>query len=402
MTFSALKETLRTGTWVSRPRVRLWACALLIGFAAALAYLFATANGPNDFLGRPLGADFSDVYAAGKLAGVGVPQDAYDFVRHYEAEKAIFGLQTPFYGWHYPPFFLTVAKALAHLPYLSALLCWQGLTFALYLGSLFLLTRTVGLDRDRLWLLLAIAFPAVFVNLTHGQNGFLTAALFGAALAMLDTRPALAGILFGLLIYKPQFAMFVPVVLIAGRRWKSLTTACAAVAALILLTTVVFGMEIWTAFLASTRFRRQIVLEQGGAGFEKIQSAFAFVRHIGGSVEAAYAVQAAFSLWVLFTLVRLWRSGADFATKAIGLVLASLLATPYVMDYDLVALAPAILLATAHLGGRRQAPYAITMMAVLWGCPIVTRSVASATYFPFGFVCMAIVYAQNLGSTRQG
>ena len=38
-------------------------------------------------------------------------------------------------------------------------------------------------ERDPLWLLLALAFPAVIVNLGQGHNGFLTAALFGAALA---------------------------------------------------------------------------------------------------------------------------------------------------------------------------------------------------------------------------
>ena len=33
-----------------------------------------------------------------------------------------------------------------------------------------------------MWLLLAAAYPAVFVNLGHGHNGFLTAALMGRAL----------------------------------------------------------------------------------------------------------------------------------------------------------------------------------------------------------------------------
>ena len=47
-------------------------------------------------------------------------------------------------------------------------------------------------------LLLALAFPAVFVNLGHGHNGFLTAALIGFALLWLDRRPVVAGILFGL------------------------------------------------------------------------------------------------------------------------------------------------------------------------------------------------------------
>lgn len=54
------------------------------------------------------------------------------------------------------------------------------------------------------WLLLAVAFPAVLINIRHGQNGFLTAALLGGALAVLERRPLLAGILFGLLAYKPR------------------------------------------------------------------------------------------------------------------------------------------------------------------------------------------------------
>ena len=44
-------------------------------------------------------------------------------------------------------------------------------------------------------LLLALAYPAVLINIGHGQNGFLTAALLGGALIILDRRPILAGIL---------------------------------------------------------------------------------------------------------------------------------------------------------------------------------------------------------------
>ena len=45
----------------------------------------------------------------------------------------------------------------------------------------------------------------MFVNIGHGHNGFLTAALIGSALVVLDRRPVLAGVLFGLIAYKPQF-----------------------------------------------------------------------------------------------------------------------------------------------------------------------------------------------------
>jgi 4-amino-4-deoxy-L-arabinose transferase-like glycosyltransferase len=116
--------------------MRLVAFGLLIAFAAALAWLAGTASDLNDAWGRPLGTDFSNVYAAGTLVLDGQPQAPFDPALQYAREQAIFGAQTPFYGWHYPPFFLVVAAALALMPYKLALLAWQASTLALYLLAL--------------------------------------------------------------------------------------------------------------------------------------------------------------------------------------------------------------------------------------------------------------------------
>src|SRR5258706_16321345 len=70
-------------------------------------------------------------------------------------------------------------------------------------------------------LLLALAAPAVFVNAVRGQNGTWTAALCGGGLSLLERRPLLAGGLLGLLIYKPQLGLLIPVALLAGRHWRA-------------------------------------------------------------------------------------------------------------------------------------------------------------------------------------
>ena len=80
-------------------------------------------------------------------------------------------------------------------------------------------------------LLLALATPAVFVNAVGGQNGTWTAALFGGGLGLLDRRPIIAGSLLGLLIYKPQLGILIPIALLAGRRWQALAAAAATGAA---------------------------------------------------------------------------------------------------------------------------------------------------------------------------
>src|SRR6185503_11441314 len=147
-----------------------------------------TADGIVDYAGRPLGTDFMNVYAAGKLADVGHAADAYDFTLHHAAQKIVAGRpDVPYFSWHYPPPFLMLAAALATMPYLLALLVYQAATLAAYLRVVRQIAGT-----SQAWLP-ALAFPAVFINLTHGHNGFITAALLGGALLLLERRPLLAG-----------------------------------------------------------------------------------------------------------------------------------------------------------------------------------------------------------------
>ncbi|MEJ1969327.1 MAG: glycosyltransferase family 87 protein [Rhizomicrobium sp.] len=379
---STLLTLLREAPFLNRGRVRLWAIAMLIGFAAGLGTLIATAHGGIDYAGRPLGTDFSNVYVAGLSALHGRAADPFDPLTQMHAERALFGTATPFYGWHYPPYFLLIAAPLAALPYLAALALWQGTTLLLYLGAMWLLLHhgpAPALARDLLWPLLALGFTAVFVNLTHGHNGFLTTALLAAGLALLDRRPVAAGILFGLLAYKPQFAVMIPLVLVATARWRTLAAAAATVAALTVLVTMLFGPAIWPAFLASSHFTRVVVLEQGATGFNKIQSVFAWVRLWGGPVPLAYAVQGAVALAVAGALVLLWRSDASPARKGAALCLAAILATPYSLDYDLMILAPAIALLVADGVATGFRPYEKILLTALWLMPIAVRQIAGTT-----------------------
>jgi hypothetical protein len=387
------RTLLRSGGWLTRERARLWGLAVLAASAIGFLYLVATSDGLNDAFGRPLGTDFSNVYAAGTLVLDGKPAAAFDWPAHYAREQAVFGAATPFYGWHYPPFFLFVAGLLALLPYTFALAIWQAVTFALYLVTVrAILTTSSGAARDdRLWLVLAIAFPAVFVNIAHGHNGFLNAALLGGALLMLDSRPALAGVLFGLIAYKPQFGLLIPLVLIATGRWRAFVAAGLTVAALTLLTLIAFGPEVWRAFFASTHLTRIEVLEAGGTGWHKIQSVFSMARMWGGGVPLAYAMQGTVTIALAAALIWLWRSGAAFALKAAALPIAAILATPYSLDYDFVVLAPALCFLVADGQARGFGEYEKSALALLWFMPLIARTVAEWTLIPLGVPAMALV-----------
>jgi len=390
------RDMLRSGAWLTRERTRLAAAALLVASVAGLLYLAVTANGLIDLQGRPLGTDFSNVYAAGTYVLDGEPEAPFDPVRQHAREQRIFGEATPFYGWHYPPFFLFVAAALALMPYGVALAVWQAVTLCLYLLTIRAILspspRAAGRGDDWLWLLVALAFPAVLINIGHGQNGFLTAALLGAALVQLDRRPLLAGMLFGLLAYKPQFGLMIPLALAASGRWRSFTAAAAAVALLALATTVAFGPHVWQAFLDSTRFTRLVVLEQGNTGWYKIQSIFAWARMWGGSIPLAYALQGVVTVALGGALIWLWRGSARYPLKAAALCLAAILATPYSFDYDMMALTPAIAFVAADGFARGFGPWEKTALAALWLAPLVARSVAHITLIPIGVSAMLAVF----------
>src|SRR6185312_14697841 len=124
---------------------------------------------------------------------------------------------------------------------------------------------------QRLGVMPILAFPAVLTNVGHGQNGFLSAALFGAGALWLERRPILAGLALGALAYKPHLGLMIPFALAIAGRWKT------------------FAAAAWAAFLADSGLARA-ALEQGLVGDAKMQSAFAAVRLLGGPLALAYGL----------------------------------------------------------------------------------------------------------------
>src|SRR5258705_406111 len=104
------------------------------------------------------------------------------------------------------------------MPYMLALAVWQISTFALYLSVIGVIVRRIrGVVIGPIWLPIAAGFPAVFINLGHGQNGLLTAGLFCAAPPPLPPRPPGLGRFFFGLAPKPPPAPGVPLPLLPAR-----------------------------------------------------------------------------------------------------------------------------------------------------------------------------------------
>lgn len=164
------------------------------------------------------------------------------------------------------------------------------------------------------------------------------------------------------------------------------------VAALTLGTVAIVGPDIWTAFAASTELSRKMLLQDGDAGFEKLQSIFATVRMWGGSVSLAYAIQGVLSAAVIGSVAQVWRRSRDDHVKAATLSVATALASPHVLDYDLMILGPAIAFMAVVIAKHGARRYEITVLAAVWLVPLVTRGISGATGIPLALIAMIVLY----------
>ena len=360
---------------------------LVFEYVLGFGIWYALADGLKDLSGTPIGADFINVYAAGLMVWRGQAALVYDWPAHRQVEQAAAHYASPYFGWHYPPLFLFVAGLVALLPYLWALALYMVAGFAGY----WMVVRHIALrSKESFWALLA--FPGIFINIGNGQNGFITTALFGGGLLVLEKNPWLAGALFGLLSYKPQFFVVIPFILLIGGYGRACIASVISATACMGVSWAVFGSVTWQAFFASTKLTQHIVLEQGTTGWEKIQSVFSVVRMAGGGITAAYVAQGIVAVAALACAAFVWQQKTTLANRAGVLCGAMLLTTPYLMDYDLVVLAvPLAWLAQQGLdkGFRR---YEKLLLSLLWLWPLLARSVAK-----FGLPLTPLLLAAMMG-----
>jgi arabinofuranan 3-O-arabinosyltransferase len=334
----------------------LCAFGVAVMYAVYLGAMFLVRLWLIDKHGHIVANDFIDVWAAGHMAWNSHAAQVYDWQSHRAAEIAIAG--APFdgyYGWHYPPTFLFVAMALACVPYVAAFFVALLATLPLYL-----LVTARAAQTKQAWLF-SLAFPSVLMDVWVGQNGFLTAALIGGVLLLLEEQPILSGVCLGLLTYKPQFGILFPFVLLASGYWRVCLAAAITATCMIGASWLAFGSETWIAFFHSIPHTTQMILGGGHAGWNKLQTVYGCTRWIGASDGAAWSAQIAVTLLMLLGLVAMWRSGLPFALKAAALCVATLLATPYAYIYDLPVLALAIAFLYRH---RAFNSYEISVSAV--------------------------------------
>jgi len=363
--------------WLTADRAGAWLRVLAV-MTAGLAILWIGLS-PNgvDPAGNPLGTDFIAFWTAARLTLETGAASAYDGVLHGAAQQAAFpGADVGYTPFPYPPIFLLFCLPLGLLPYFPALAVWMGVTGLGY-------WRVV-----RAWAagafpstLAALAFPAVVMNLGHGQTAFLTTALFGAGALALPRRPFIAGLILGLLTFKPHLGILIPVALLAARQWRAILGAATSTLTLAAATLLAFGAPAWAAFLQqSVLMARMLQTDMLHPG--KVQSTFGALRLWDAPLTLAYAGQATVSLAAMVVVAVLaYRRPQSLAVGPV-LIAGTLIATPYILDYDLtlMAIPMAWVLSQAVRTGFHRWEKGVLLAAYV--LPLVSRMLAMKFFIP--------------------
>jgi alpha-1,2-mannosyltransferase len=381
---------LREAAWLHAKRARTWCSILAVMTVLSVLVLLATSHGNADMSGKPIGTDFISFWTASRFALDGHPDAVYQPVLHQAAEYAMFPRLAPGYAaFFYPPTFLLLCLPLAFLPYLPALAVWLVAGLAVLVA---------GLRRilPQHWAILPmLAFPAVLDNLGHGQNAFVTAGCFAWSAVLRGRRPFLAGACLGLLVIKPHLLIAAPIALLAGREWRMIAGGLVSGCALIFLSWAAFGSQVWVGFLQNSALART-TLEQGIVDPGKMQSVFTAVRLLHGNVALGYALQAAVGILVLSLLAWLvWRRPDPVAQGAL-LALATMLCTPFLLDYDFVCLAIPLAWVTAEAQRMGWRSWEKTVLLASYLLPLVARPLAMTTGIGIAPVVIGMLLAVTL------
>jgi hypothetical protein len=346
---------------------RLWRVDVLFWELSAVAWLLflpyiLTAHGHLDYARHALGRDFVNYWTAAHLAFTPHRLDIFSPAPFLGWEHRLFDPRLPFHFWSYPPPMLLVVAPLALLPYIPGLIAWSLAGIAVLIPA----ARAFFREADNSWLL--VAAPATAVNIGLGQNGALTAALLLGGLAVWRTRPKLSGVLLGLLIFKPQLALLLPIAVIAERRWSTMATAALTVIAVLMLSTLVFGVDAWRGFFGPAMTTQRIMLSQGHGPFQWMMSSVFMAGRVAGlSAGWAMLAQAPMSLFAGWLVWRAYRSGADAQGKGAILVMATFLASPQMFNYDLIPGAAAALV----LLRRDRTVLGFCLAIAMWALPVL-------------------------------
>lgn len=334
--------------WLTPRRLRAQAIVLALCLWGVCAVDFAT-PGLLDRAGNIKFQDFLPLYVSAQLIAHGRATELYDQQVTAKSVHAVVSevprvslpnLYGPQVGLMFVP--------LARFSFPVAARIWVVTSLLVFFACFYLAWKSCPALRPHsaVVLICSLAFPPLYHFFVRGQLSAVVLACFTAAfLAFRAERTWLAGIALGFLVFKPQFLVAIPIVLLAAQAWKTLAGLVVAAAAQLALTSLYFGPAVMRAYFGTLwHISRMIGALELSLAPIQMHSLRSFWSLLIPWPQPAFALYLLSSIVIVFMAAVVWKSSAPLALRFSALTVAAVLVNPHLFVYDLLVLAPALLL----------------------------------------------------------
>jgi len=387
----------RVAALLTARRMMRWGVVLL----ALSAYVYVqTTMGPGlvDRVGRFKGADYVQFYVMGSFVLDGRTDRLYDADAHLAEGRRRISPDLPVYAAHpnYGPQVALAFAPLAVLPFASSLTVFLALTLACYAFSVWLIWRECETLRGHglLIAVLAAASPLLWTVMRYGQASAFTLLAWSIAfVALRRHRLFSAGLAIGCLAFKPQLGIVLGIVLLAARQWRVVAGALLAAGGQLAVAWLAAGsatMAQYFGALGSLILDPRLVQVYPS----EVHSLRGFFQLLLPSAPMVTACALAGALAVIAFAIRSWMTPAALGMRWGIMVLATILASPHLISYDLLLLTIVLLLfsdwAIHNPGHALRAPVSV-MLLLLYFAPFSGMIVARLTGVQMSVVVMALL-----------
>ena len=351
-------------------RIRAHAIILAVCLWGVCAVDYTT-PGIFDRAGTIKFQDFIQFPIAARLIAQGRASELYDDRVLADGIRAIVGRDTTVHlQYFYGPQVALPFVPLGQLPFLAQAGIWVTLSLLMYFACVYLLWRACSALRSyhALVSLCALAYPPLFHFFVRGQLSAVVLVCFTAAgLAFLARLDWLAGIALGFLVFKPQFLVAVPFVLLLAQAWRIFAGLALSASAQLAFAFLYFGPSVMRPYLS-------MLLHSAGQPsttelvFSPIQmhSLLSFWKLLIPWRLGVGILYVLSSLAVIGMAAAIWKSSSPRALRFSALILASVLVNPHIYIYDLLALVPVFLLLADWVLNQPQRPSSSALSLLLY------------------------------------
>ena len=302
----------------------------------------------------------------------------------------------------YLPHFLPLLAPLEGRDFLISYAAWMGVILLVYGWVMAKLPPwSLTLENEMLKtqsgygfgpLILCCALPHLAHLIVAGHPSAVVAMLVYAGFQQRENRPLLSGLLFALATYKPQMTVMVPVLLLAGRHWRAWWSFCGFICLLAAFDTALFGWAFWPRYMAMLQQHGEIMLQMPAEVLNQTMGVFPALRMLGANHGMAWAMQGLSTFGIMGLMAYASYHRAALATLVL-LVAGPFLASPYIMLYDSIMLAPAIAaLITAETCQATSLSRRMTVLLLLL-LPF-TALMFQPLHVPMGCITLLLLAAQ--------